>query len=219
MPHIAVVLSGSGVYDGSEIHEAVITLLRLSEKGAKVTIFAPNVKQMHVIDHSTGKETKEKRNVLVEAARIARGHIKPLSQATARYDALIIPGGFGAAKNLSNFAVKGHTCRVNKDLEKLILAFHAKGKPIAPMCIAPTIVARVLGKAKIPVKLTIGNDAWTAGMINKMGAEHVECPVNDCVVDRKNRVVSAPAYMYDASIADVAKGIRKLVDTTLKMVK
>ncbi|MFH0881382.1 MAG: isoprenoid biosynthesis glyoxalase ElbB [bacterium] len=219
MAHVAVVLSGSGVYDGSELHEAVITLLRLSEKGAKVTIFAPDVKQMHVINHLTGKESKEKRNVLVEAARIARGAIKPLSQATARYDALILPGGFGAAKNLSNFAVKGAKCRVNRELEKLILAFHKAGKPIAPMCIAPTVVARVLGKAKIPVKLTIGNDPATAAAIVKMGAEHVECPVDDVVIDRKNRIVSAPAYMYNASISDVAKGIRKLVDATLKMVK
>ncbi len=219
MAHVAVVLSGSGVYDGSEIHEAVITLLRLSEKGAKVTIFAPDVKQMHVINHLTGKESRESRKVLAEAARIARGTIKPLSKATARYDALIMPGGFGAAKNLSNFAVSGAKCRVNRDLEKLILAFHKAGKPIAPMCISPTVVARVLGKAKIRVKLTIGNDPGTAAAINKMGAEHVECPVDDVVVDRKNKIVSAPAYMYDASIADVAKGIRKLVDTTLKMVK
>jgi len=220
MAKVAVVLAGSGVYDGSEIQEAVLTLLRLDEKGADVTVFAPKTKQMHVINHLTSRPVKENRNVLVESARITRGAVKPLSEATARFDALVIPGGFGAAKNLCNFAVKGAACTVNKDLEKLILAYHKAKKPVAAFCIAPVILARVLGKAGIKAKVTVGKDKDpAAAAINKMGGEHVECAVDGIVIDRLNKVVSTPAYMLGPSVAPVSKGIFKAVDATLKLIE
>ncbi len=220
MAKIAVVLSGSGVYDGSELHEAVLTLLHLDRHGAEIRCFAPDKPQMHVINHLAGETAEgESRNVLVEAARIARGDIKPLNMLAAdRFDAVIFPGGYGAAKNLCTFAVDGAHCTVDDDVRRVVLEFHRAGKPVAPMCIAPAIVARVLGGQGVRVRLTIGNDRDTAAALETMGAEHVECPVDDVVVDEANRVVSTPAYMLGPSIAHVDKGIGKLVDTVLGMV-
>lgn len=219
MAKVAVVLSGSGVYDGSELHEAVLTLLHLDETGAEITCFAPDKEQMHVINHAKGEPVEgETRNVLVEAARIARGDIKPLSEAKADdFDALVLPGGYGAAKNLCTFAVEGADCKVDPDLEKLILFFHDQGKPVAPMCIAPAAVAKVFGSRGIKVRLTIGSDPETADAINAMGGEHVECPVDDVVVDETHKIVSTPAYMLGPSISDVNKGIRKLVNKVMEL--
>ncbi len=219
MARIAVVLSGSGVYDGSELHEAILSLLHLSSKGVAVDCFAPDKNQMHVINHLAGQPAEgETRNVLIEAARIARGDIKPLTELKASdYDGVIFPGGFGAAKNLCTFAVDGPDCSVDDTVRKVMLDFHDAGKPIGPMCIAPAIAARVFGEKGIKVKLTIGNDPDTAKAMEAMGAEHVNCTVDDVVVDQEHKVVTTPAYMLGPTIADISKGIEKLVQKVIDL--
>ena len=212
---VAVILSGCGVYDGAEIHESVITLLRLDQRGAKVQCFAPNIAQHHVINHLTGEEMPESRNVLVESARIARGDIKDISEANAEaFDALIVPGGFGAAKNLSDFAFQGTDCAVQPDVLALAEAFAEAGKPIGLMCISPAIAAKIYGPG---VVCTIGKDADTAAAVSKMGGEHHECDVSEIVEDKARKLVSTPAYMLANSISEAASGINKMVDRVLEL--
>lgn len=215
MTKVAVVLSGCGVYDGAEIHESVLTLLALDRAGAQYQCFAPNTEQMHVVDHLTGEVAEgESRNVLVEAARIARGNIKDVATANPEeFDALIFPGGFGAAKNLSDFAVKGAECTVQPDVERFAKAMAQAGKPVGYVCIAPAMVPRIYGEARV----TIGTDADTAGAIETMGGIHVECPVREFVVDEENKVVSTPAYMLAEHISEAAEGIEKLVHEVLRL--
>lgn len=213
---VAVILSGCGVYDGSEIYESVITLLRLDQRGATVQCFAPNIAQMHVINHLTGEEMAESRNVLVESARLARGDIKDLSEARADdFDALIMPGGFGAAKNLSDFATQGAGCQVLPEVLELAQAFARSGRPVGMMCIAPTMAAHIFGPG---VVCTLGNDDDpAAGASREMGAEHQACEVTEIVEDSKHKLVTTPAYMLAHSISDAASGIYKLVDRVLEL--
>jgi len=212
---VAVILSGCGVYDGSEIYESVITLLRLDQRGAQVQCFAPNVPQLHVIDHYRGEETQESRNVLVEAARLARGDIKDVREGKVeQFDALILPGGFGAAKNLSDFAVSGANCSVQPDVLAFAQAFAQAGKPIGLICIAPALAARIYGPG---VVCTIGNDADTAAALTQMGAQHETCAVDEIVVDVQRKLVTTPAYMLAKSISETASGINKLVDRVLEL--
>ncbi|GAB4368217.1 MAG: isoprenoid biosynthesis glyoxalase ElbB [Acidobacteriota bacterium] len=214
---IAVVLSGCGVYDGAEIHEAVITLLALDRMEAEAVICAPDVPQLHVVNHLTGEVAEgESRNVLVESARIARGNIRDVREVSAdEVDGLILPGGFGAAKNLCDFAVKGPDCSVNEDVARLVREVHRQGKPIAAVCIAPALIAKVLGDEG--PELTIGTDAETAAGLEKLGARHVECPVREFVVDRERKLISTPAYMLAERIGEAAEGIEKTVRTLLEM--
>ncbi|AKL14936.1 Enhancing lycopene biosynthesis protein 2 [Phytobacter ursingii] len=213
MKKIGVVLSGSGVYDGSEIHEAVITLLAIAREGAEAVCFAPDKRQTDVINHLTGEPMSESRNVLIEAARIARGAILPIAQASINdLDALIVPGGFGAAKNLSSFASLGSECVVDPDLKRLVLEMHQAGKPLGFICIAPAMLPKIFD---FPLRLTIGTDIDTAEVLEDMGAEHVPCPVDDIVVDEDNKVVTTPAYMLAQNIAEAATGIEKLVSRVL----
>ncbi|MEE4408622.1 MULTISPECIES: isoprenoid biosynthesis glyoxalase ElbB [unclassified Serratia (in: enterobacteria)] len=217
MKNVGVVLSGCGVYDGAEIHEAVLTLLALDRVGAQAVCFAPDKSQLHVINHLTGDEMPEERNVLVESARIARGNIQPLSQADAgQLDALIVPGGFGAAKNLSSFASEGAECWIDKDLAKLTQQMHKANKPIGFMCISPALLPKLLDQQ---VRLTIGNDPDLGEVIDAMGGEPVICPVDDIVVDVENKVVTTPAYMLAKSIGEAADGIDKLVSRVLDLVE
>jgi len=212
---VAVILSGSGVYDGAEIHESVITLLRLDQRGAQVQCFAPNIAQLHVINHLTGEEMPETRNVLVESARIARGNIKDIREADVEdFDALIVPGGFGAAKNLSNFAVEGAGCSVQPQVLELAEAFAEAGKPVGLMCISPALAAKIYGPG---VTCTIGNDADTATAMNKMGASHEDCAVTDIIEDKARKLVTTPAYMLAQNISEAASGINKLVDRVLEL--
>ena len=212
---VAVILSGCGVYDGAEIHESVLTLLRLSQRGAKVQCFAPDIAQRHVINHLTGAESGESRNVLVESARIARGQIRDVRELKAEdYDALVIPGGFGAAKNLSDFAFRGASCAVQPDVLAAARGFAHAHKPVGLICIAPALAARIYGPG---VQCTIGHDAETAGKLQDMGAEHVDCPVDDIVVDAQRKLVTTPAYMLAGNIAEAASGINKLVDRVLEL--
>jgi len=214
---IGVVLAGCGVYDGAEIHEAVVTLLALDRAGTEIVCMAPNADQLHVIDHRSGDVTSGvKRNVLTEAARIARGAIRDVATVKeAELDALIIPGGFGAAKNLCDFAVKGAACAVHPEVARIVRDVHSQGKPIGAMCIAPALVAKVLG-GEHP-RLTIGTDASTAAALEAMGARHVNCGVQDTVVDRDRKLVTTPAYMLAQSISEAATGIEKLVGEVLAM--
>ncbi|RMF73225.1 MAG: isoprenoid biosynthesis protein ElbB [Acidobacteria bacterium] len=214
---IAVVLSGCGVYDGAEIHEAVITLLALDRMEAEPVICAPDVPQLHVVNHLTGEVAEgESRNVLVESARIARGNIRDVREVSAdEVDGLILPGGFGAAKNLCDFAVRGPDCSVNEDVARLVREVHRQGKPIAAVCIAPALIAKVLGDEG--PELTIGTDAETAAGLEKLGARHVECPVREFVVDRERKLISTPAYMLAERIGEAAEGIEKTVRTLLEM--
>lgn len=214
---IAVILSGCGVYDGSEIHEAVLTLLALNRAGVEALCYAPNIPQHHVINHLNGEVVEDEvRNVLTEAARIARGKIQDIFKCkVSEIDGAIFPGGYGAAKNLCDFAVEGVRCELDPNVVKLVKGMHEAKKPMAFLCISPVIAAKLLGPAG--VQLTIGNDPATAKAIEEMGAKHVKHAVREISVDEVNRVVSTPAYMYDAPIAQVAEGIEKCVDALLKM--
>ena len=216
MAKVGVVLSGCGVYDGSEIHEATLTLYFLDRAGVDIIRMAPDIGQFDVVDHLAGTPVGERRNVLVESARIARGDIKRMQDIKAGdLDALIFPGGFGASKNLCDFAAKGKDCVVNPEVERLIKEIHGAKKPLGFMCIAPVIAARVLGKFR--PELTIGSDENTAKAIEDMGGKHIICKVDEIAVDEENRVVSTPAYMLGPTISKVALGIEKLVDKMLQL--
>ena len=219
MAKVAVVLSGCGVYDGSEIHEAVVTLLALDGLGAEVQCVAPELPQMHVINHVEGEPQEgEARNVLVESARIARGDIKALSSVRAdEFDAIIFPGGFGVAKNLFDYAVEGTDCAVNPDVENFIMDAYNSQVPLGFICISPVLAAKVLGEKTDGLKLTIGSDEDTASDIEEFGATHVNCTVDDCVIDIKNNIISTPAYMLGPGIKEVATGIEKLVQEIIGM--
>lgn len=216
MKKVGVILSGCGVYDGAEIAESVITLLTLDRAGVQYECLAPNMEQMHVINHLTGEVVAgETRNVLVEAARIARGEVKDLAEAKgADYDALFLPGGFGAAKNLCDFAVKGADCTIHPEVERVCKEVAAAKKPIGFICIAPAMIPNIYGPG---AKVTIGNDKGTASQIEAMGGNHIACPTDNFVVDENLKVVSTPAYMLAGRISEAAEGIEKLVQEVLRM--
>jgi len=216
MKKIGVLLSGCGVKDGSEIHEAVLTLLAIDRAGAQAICLAPNG-DLEVVNHLTGEPTGEKRNILLESARIARGNIKEISHVKAAdLDALILPGGFGAVKNLSDFAYKGADAKPNPEVARLVREVHAAKKPIGAICIAPATIAAILGRDHHPT-LTIGNDKGTAEAMQKMGAKHQECPVREFTVDEKNKIVSTPAYMLAQRVSEAAEGIEKLVKKVMEL--
>jgi len=214
---VGVVLSGCGVYDGAEIHESVITMLALDRHGAEMVLCAPNVPQLHVVNHLTGEVAEgHQRNVLEESARIARGNIRDVREVSAgELDALILPGGFGAAKNLCDFAVAGPNCTVDTGVAALVQAVHAQDKPVAAVCIAPALIAKVLGTEG--PELTIGTDTETAEALESMGAHHVSCPVTEFVVDRERKLISSPAYMLAQNMSELAEGIEKTVDVLMEM--
>jgi enhancing lycopene biosynthesis protein 2 len=213
---VAVILSGCGVYDGSEIYESVITLLRLDQRGATVQCFAPNIEQMHVINHLTGEEMPERRNVLTESARLARGEINDLRELNVEaFDALIMPGGFGAAKNLCDFATQGAGMKILPEVLSVAQGFAKAGKPVGMMCIAPTMAAQIFGPG---VVCTLGNeDDPAAAASREMGVEHQACEVTEIVEDPRRKLVTTPAYMLAESISDAASGIYKLVDRVLEL--
>lgn len=217
MKKIGVVLSGCGVRDGSEIHEAVFTLLAIDRQGAEAVCMAPN-SEFPVTDHLTMQETGERRNALVEAARIARGNIRDIKDVKADdLDAVIFPGGFGAAKNLCDFAMKGAGASVHPEVARLLKETAAAGKPIGAICIAPALIAAALGRELAPT-LTIGTDSGTAAEIEKTGATHQDCPVRDFVVDRKNKIVSTPAYMLATHISEAYEGIDRCVKAVIELI-
>lgn len=212
---IAIILSGCGVFDGSEINETVLTLLAIEQADVSYQAFAPNIDQKDVINHHLSEPMQQSRNVLIESARLVRGNIKDLCEADAEdFDGLIIPGGFGAAKNLCDFALSGAAFTVHPEVEKLVHAMHSAGKPVGFLCIAPVMIAKLYPAG---TKLTIGNDAEIASIINQLGAQHVDCAVEDIVTDYKHKVVSTPAYMLAKNIVDAQQGIGNLVEQMLEL--
>ncbi|MFZ6719646.1 isoprenoid biosynthesis glyoxalase ElbB [Undibacterium sp. Ji49W] len=214
---VAVILSGCGVYDGAEIHESVLTMLALVRAGAEPEFLAPDISQLHVVNHLTGEVAPgETRNVLVESARIARGKIKDIALANvADYAAVFFPGGFGVAKNLSDFAIKGADCQIQADVLRFAKAVAAAGKPACYICIAPAMIPHVYGSGTV---VTIGTDEATAAAITAMGGQHISCPVEEFVIDKDKKLVSTPAYMLAENIADAATGIEAAVKATLALI-
>ena len=219
MKKVGVLLSGCGVQDGSEIHEAVVTLLALDRAGVEVICMAPDVEQRRVVDHVTGQAQKgERRNVLHESARIARGKVRDLASVQAReLDALVLPGGFGAATNLCDFATAGADAKVNPEVARLGREVHAQQKPLGFMCIAPALAAAIFRGTGVSPRLTVGDDGATAHAMEQMGAKHVKRGVDEIEVDEANRIVSTPAYMLADRIADAALGIDRLVKKIVEM--
>lgn len=219
---VAVVLSGCGVYDGTEIVEATSFMIHLSRHNAEISFFAPNIELMHVINHSNGEVQPEVRNVLVESARICRGDIKPLEKLkSSEFQALFIPGGFGAAKNLSDYAVNNYNLKVNKDLERVLQEFLAGFKPIGLCCIAPVIIAKVMPGCELTVGKT-GKDWPYGGTVESlkiMGANVFEKDVNEIHVDHEHKIVTTPAYMKNATYFEIFSGIGLMVDEVLKFIK
>lgn len=214
---IGVVLSGCGVRDGSEIHEAVLTLLAIDRNNAEAVCMAPDI-EVPETNHLTMQETGARRNVLVESARIARGNIRDIKDVRAAdLDAVIFPGGFGAAKNLCNFAEKGAAASIQPDVARLLKEMAAANKPIGAICIAPVVIAATLGKEYTP-QVTIGTDAGTAAAIAETGSRHLECPVTEFIVDKKNKIVSTPAYMLAEHISEAAEGIEKAVKAVIDLI-
>ena len=212
MKKFAVILAGCGVSDGAEIHEATLTMLAIAKNGATYEIFAPDILQHHVINHLTGKEMPEKRNVLVESARIARGRIKSLSSFDAHAtDAIIFPGGFGVAKNLCTFAFEGAGCDVNPEVASAIREMNSLKKPIGALCISPVLLAKILGD----VELTIGDDPGTVSAVEKMGAHHLKTTHGEVIIDKKRNVYTTPCYMLDAGILEIALGTENIVKAML----
>jgi enhancing lycopene biosynthesis protein 2 len=210
----AVILSGCGVYDGSEIHESIMILYAIIKNGGEYEIFAPDISQHHVINHLSGEEMNETRNVLVESARITRGKIKNLTDfRAADFDSLVLPGGYGAAKNLSDFAFSGADCTVNDQVARAIKDMADQGKPVGAVCIAPALIARILDKPE----LTIGKDLETAGALEAMGATHRETTHGEIVTDSRHRVVTSPCYMLDATILDIADGADAVIKELFRL--
>ncbi|MBV70926.1 MAG: isoprenoid biosynthesis protein ElbB [Myxococcales bacterium] len=214
--NVGVILAGCGWLDGAEIQEAVCTLLALDQRGAETIVMAPDKEQMHVVDHlAEAPADGQTRNVMIESARIARGAIVDIATVDAgELDALVIPGGFGAAKNLCNFATEGPDMSVDEDVANLIRAIHSSGKPLGFICIAPAIAAKILGPDH-SVEVTIGSDQGTADAIRAMGAQHIDTNPGEIHIDEANNVVSTPAYMVGPSIAKVHAGIDRLIATVL----
>ncbi|MBN3320023.1 GAL3A protein, partial [Atractosteus spatula] len=220
---VAVVLAGCGVFDGSEIHEASAVLVHLSRGGATVQMFAPDVDQMHVVDHLKGDPTEEKRNVLVESARLARGDIQDLAQLKVdELDAVIFPGGFGVAKNLCDWAVKGKDCSVHSQVEAALQAFHSAKKPIGLCCISPVLAAKVIPGCEVTVGCDNNDDgrfpdAETAGTIEQLGCKHVSKEVTEAHVDEKNKIVTTCAFMCKAPLHEIFDGVGAMVQEVLKL--
>jgi len=213
MKKFAIILAGCGVYDGAEIHEAVMSMYAVMKNGGEYEVFAPDIVQHHVVNHLTGAEMPETRNVLVESARIARGKIRPVTKLDLRdFDALLFPGGFGVAKNLCSYAFKGAECKVNPEIAILIKEAVSLRKPVGALCISPVLLASVLGD----VELTIGNDVSTAADVEKMGAKHKITTHGQVVYDSKYKVFTTPCYMLDATILQIAEGADNIVTAMLK---
>jgi enhancing lycopene biosynthesis protein 2 len=216
MKKIAIILSGCGVYDGSEIHESVLTLLAIEQQGARYRCFAPNINQHHVINHLTGEvKTDETRNVLVESARIARGDVEDITELYQdEFDALIFPGGFGAAKNLCTFALDAENYQINDEVLSAAQQFIKADKPLGFMCIAPAMIPLIYGE---DAQGTIGKDRDIAASLISRGLAHIDCEVDGIIIDEQRKLVSTPAYMLAMSLVEAASGINKLVKKVISL--
>jgi enhancing lycopene biosynthesis protein 2 len=216
MKKFAIILAGCGVYDGAEIHEATLTLLAIKKQGGDYGIFAPDVLQHHVVNHITGEEMPEKRNVLIESARIARGSIRSMDQFKAEdFDAIILPGGFGVAKNLCTWAFEGDDCRINPEVERALKSMHAAGKPIGALCISPVII----GKLFPGTNVTTGDDPASATFINKMGSRYTKTTHGEVIIDKERKIFTTPCYMLDADIVQIAEGAENIVREMLAILE
>lgn len=214
MKRFAIILAGCGVFDGAEIHEATLTMYAIASSGNQYCIFAPNIPQHHVVNHLTGEETNESRNVLVESARIARGKIQDISEFSANnFDGLIFPGGFGVAKNLSNWAFKEASSDVIPEIKTAINEMVKEKKPIGALCIAPVLLAKTLGN----VELTIGNDPKTIMAIEAIGSKHTNSNHGEVVIDKRYKLVTTPCYMLEASISQIGDGAKNVVKAMLNL--
>ena len=219
MQRVGVLLAGCGAQDGSEIHESVLTLLSLDRIGAKVKIMAPEIDQFHVVDHLSNHKMDATRNILSEAARIARGNILPIRSINNNdLDALIFPGGTGMAKNIFDYSIKGPDFTILKDVESLTRYMIQKNKPIGAICIAPVMIAKILQNLDRKGKLTGGFNEQILTDIESMGMITEKVNATEIVIDYENKIVSTPAYVEANSIKEVAEGIEKLVDAVLSMV-
>lgn len=215
---VGVMLSGCGVFDGSEIHEAVSVLIALDKRGAQILCMAPNIPQTGVVNHFTRQAEAQVRRVLDESARIARGNIRDAASVTAeQLDALILPGGFGAAKNLCSFATDGPRCQVNDHVQRLLVEMHKAHKPIGLACIAPVIAARVFGARGLQPTVTIGTDKSTADAVRSMNARHQETDSAGVCIDELNLLVTTPCYMTAAGPYAVFQGADKMVEEVLRL--
>ncbi|MBQ4844241.1 isoprenoid biosynthesis glyoxalase ElbB [Pseudoalteromonas sp. MMG005] len=215
MKKIAIILSGCGVFDGAEIHETVLTMLHIEQLGAEYECFAPNLNQHHVINHLNGETQQGSRNILIEAARIARGNIHDLATLNAsHFDALVVPGGFGVAKNLSDFAFSGANSTILDIFKAACQEFSQQNKPIAYLCIAPALIGHIHPQGTLT---TIGNDPDTALATEQLGAKHVDCAANDIVIDLQQKVICTPAYMLANSISEASEGIAKAITQLIDM--
>jgi len=212
MKKFAVILCGCGTLDGSEIHESVMTLLAIDRNDCEYSIFAPDADQYHVVNHVTGQVMGEKRNMMVEAARIARGRIRPLAECHVEdFDALVFPGGNGSAKNLFTYAIDGKKCTVREDVAQLIRSFHEQKKPIGALCIAPVMLAKVLGD----ITITVGNDEKTIDHVTSFGTKHINTQQTEVISDKQNMVFTTPCYMLPARISDIADCAENLIEAIL----
>lgn len=213
MKKIAIILAGCGVYDGAEIHEAVMTMYAIAKNGAQYQLFAPDIAQHHVVNHLTGAEMPETRNVLVESARIARGNIKSLTSLDMRdFDAVVFPGGFGVAKNLCSFAFKGADCEVHPQVTKVVREALSLRKPIGALCISPVLLAKILGD----VTITVGPDEGDAANVKAMGAKHIATKHGEVIIDEKHRIFTTPCYQLNSTIVQIAEGADNIVKAMLK---
>lgn len=220
MINAAVILGGCGRMDGSEVHESVCTLLSLDKRGVEIHMFAPDIPQTETINHLNNEKSKDTRNVLVEAARIARGNVKDIKVANIQdYDAVFVPGGNGIAKNLFSYAIDGPDFHVHPDVERFLVEGLRAQKPMGFICIAPVLLAKVAGKIGLKVRVTIGNDENVSKTIASLNGIHENCPVSGIVVDEQHQLVTTPAYMLAKRISEVAEGIDHLVEKTLSFVK
>lgn len=213
MPRVGVVLAGCGFMDGAEIYESTLTMLSLDRRGIEYQCLAPDIQQMHVVNHRTGEVSTESRNVLSEAARIARGKIEPLSDSwIERLEGFILPGGFGAAKNYCDFAVNGEECSINPILESFLRKVVTAKKPLGVICISPVVLARALKGTNMSPRLTVGGNSAASRAVDNFGSVHTNCAVTDCIVDKSYNIVSTPAFMYNARISEVEQGIDKMIE-------
>ncbi len=217
MKNIAVLLAGSGVFDGSELHEAVLSLYFIKKNGCNYTCFSVNKEQHHVVNHLTGEPSDERRNVLVESARIARGDVKNLSEYNPNnYDGLMIPGGFGVAKNLFTFAMDGEEATIDTNVQEAILKTHAAQKPIGAVCISPVLLAKAFQDSGVEISVTVGTNSGEAAAITAFGAVHHSVKASELYLDKENNIATAPAYICAKDIAEAALGIEKVVNYLCK---
>ncbi|MCP1384423.1 isoprenoid biosynthesis glyoxalase ElbB [Runella salmonicolor] len=226
MKKIGVLLHGNGVFDGSEIHESVFALLAIEELGAEAVCFAPNVNQHHVLNHLTGQEMPETRNVLIESARIARGNIKDIVDVNAsELDGLVMPGGFGTAKNITKWAFEGPSGPILESVKTLIVALVRQGKPIAGLCMSPTTIAKALEGTEFHAHLSVGTTveaspydiaAISAGM-ESIGQVAEMASVREVAVDRDLKIITAPCYMMEANIVEVRENIRLAIEKLISL--